>query len=152
MLIILVVFVGASLVAISQLSTSTASSTGSTKKPPTSSTTLHSTKTTSPQHVVPKAQVHVQVANGTTVAGLAGNYTHQLLTLGWDTLPAVNGPQVGATIVYYHPGYQWAATSIAGSLGVAQTSAQALGAGAAVTNVTGSTADDVIVVLGPDLG
>lgn len=152
MLIILVIFVGASFAAITHLASSAAPTGGSSSHPTTTTTTPHSTTTTTPQHVVPKAQVHVQVANGTTVAGLAGNYTHQLLTLGWDTLPALNGPQVGATIIYYHPGYQWAAVSIAGSIGVASTAAQALAPAAAVPSVTGSTGDNVIVVLGPDLG
>ncbi len=152
MLVILVIFVGASLAAISHLSASPAASGGATTHPTTTTTHPASTTTTSPQHVVPKAQVHVQVANGTTVAGLAGNFTHQLLTLGWDTLPALNGPRVGATVVYYHPGYQWAAVSIAGAIGVAASAAQPLATAAAVPSVTGSTGDNVIVVLGPDLG
>jgi hypothetical protein len=108
-----------------------------------------STSTTQPHSKVgPKSQVRVQVANGTSTPGLARTYTQRLLTLGWDTLPQLNSNKVTLTIVYYNPGYKWAAQQIAsdihaGTHAVQLYNAQSLG-------FTVHT-DDVILILGPDL-
>jgi hypothetical protein len=96
---------------------------------------------------VTKAQVRVQVANGTNVAGLARTYTQSLMTQGWDTLPEMNGPSVTKTVVYYNPGFKWAAVEIATSINVSQSSVTALGG---LSPVAGASGDDVIVILGPD--
>ena len=66
----------------------------------------HSTTTTTPT----RSRVRVQVANGTLTTGLAGSYTQMLITLGWDALPQVNAnSRANKTIVYFNPGYRWAA-------------------------------------------
>lgn len=104
----------------------------------------HPTPTTVPP---PKSQVRVQVANGTSVSGLAREYTQQLLTIGWDTLPQLNGPRVSATEVLFNPGYQWAARLIAHEIKVPLSSVRALGG---QTPVSGAASDDVVVILGPN--
>ena len=98
--------------------------------------------------VTTKAKVSVQVANGTNTVGLARTYTQQLLTLGWDTLPEMNGPKVASTIIYYNPGYANAASEIASEINASSSSVQPLNG---QQPVAGSSTDDVIVILGPDL-
>ena len=100
------------------------------------------------QTTVPVSQVRVQVANGTATAGIARTYTQQLMTLGWNTLPELNGPKVNATIIYYNPGFLWAAQSIATALKVSATDTQPLNG---QQPVAGASSDDVIVIIGPDL-
>ena len=111
--------------------------------PPGSTTT---TKTHST--VVPKSRVRVQVANGTSSPRLAGRYTQQLLTLGWDTLPALNASKVTATIVYYNSQFRWAALLVASEIHVTTHAVHPLNGLHPVSN---TATDDVIVVLGPDL-
>ena len=118
---------------------------------PASTTTVPGsvTTTTHPRStVVPKSRVRVQVANGTQTPNLARTYTQKLLTLGWDTLPQLNGPRVNATVIYFNPGYKWAALAIATEVHLTAKSVQPLGG---QNPVTGSHTDDVIVILGPDL-
>ena len=142
-LIIVVLFVGATFLMLRYTSPSVASpSTTSTTPSSTSSTVPHTTTT-----VVAKSKVRVQVANGTLTTGLARKYTQQLLTLGWDALPEVNGPRVLATVVYYNPGYRWAAVQIASQIHLKPTSVQSLNG---QTPVIGAANDDVVLVLGPD--
>jgi hypothetical protein len=96
---------------------------------------------------VPKSKVRVQVANGTTISGLARANTQQLMTFGWDTLPEVNGPKVSKTTIYFNPGYQWAARQIAVELKLSPSVVQPLNG---LRPVAGASSDDVIVILGPD--
>lgn len=109
------------------------------------------TTTTAPRAsgAVVKSQVRVQVANGTLVTGLAGTYTHQLLTQGWDVLPAANalGPRPAATEIFYNPGFKQAAKLIASSIQISPSAVVALGG---QNPVAGAHADDVIIILGPD--
>jgi hypothetical protein len=95
-----------------------------------------------------KAQVRVQVANGTLTTGLARSYTQQLLTLGWDALPETNGPRVNATVIYFNPGFKWAADQVASEIHLKSSAVQPLNG---QTPVSGAASDDVIVVLGPDV-
>ena len=95
---------------------------------------------------LPRAQVIVQVANGTSIRGLARTYTQQLQIQGWNTLAEINGPHLGNTVVYYNPGFLADAQAIASELHVSDV--QPLG-GTAV--VPGAVQDDVVVILGPDL-
>lgn len=98
---------------------------------------------------VVKSRVRVQVANGTLVTGLAGTYTHQLLTQGWDVLPAANalGARPAATEIFYNPGFKEAATMIASSIQISHSAVAALGG---LNPVAGAHNDDVIIILGPD--
>ena len=124
-------------------SPSSASNTTSTSPLSLGTTTTHVLS-----HVVPKSKVRVQAANGTSTSGLARTYTQRLLTLGWDTLPQLNGNKVASTIVYYNPGFKWAAQQIASEIHASPQSVQAYN-GQSV-GFTVST-DDVVVILGPDL-
>lgn len=142
-LIILVLFVAATFLMLrSSGPKNPSAATSSTVTTPSSSTS----STTAA--VVPKSQVRVQVANGTSVTGLARTYTQQLMTLGWDALPETNANKVTSTIVYYNPGYKWAAQSIAASIKVGGSAVQPLNG---LSPVAGSSGDDVIVILGPDV-
>jgi hypothetical protein len=147
MLIILILFVGTTFVALRSHSPSHPST--PTKLPTSSTTTTTTTKSTI--STVAKSQVSVQVANGTTTTGLAETYTQTLQRLTWNTLPRLNGPTETATVIYYHPGFLWAAQEIASEIGVPATAAKPLAAGATVPGVAGATGDDVVVILGPDV-
>ncbi len=102
---------------------------------------------TTPSTQPPKNKVSVQVANGTSVQGLAGTVTHNLMTYGWNMLTPTNAPRVAATVIYYNPGYIWAASEIATTLNVSTSAVQALHS---LQPVAGASGDDVIVILGPD--
>ncbi len=139
-LTIIVLFVAATFLMLRSASPST---------PTTTTLPAGSTTTTKPQSkVIPKSQVRVQVANGTSTSKLAGRYTQQLLTLGWDTLPALNAARVIGTIIYYNPQFRWAALEIASEVHVSAHAVQPLNGLHPVSN---AASDDVIVVLGPDL-
>lgn len=141
--IILILFVGATFVAL-RAHSPTHKVTSITQ--PSKSSTTSTIKTTATTEV--KSQVSVQVANGTTVTGLAGTYTTKLQLLGWNTLPRINGPAQTATVIYYHPGFLWAAQDIASEISVPATAARPFGATAPVPGASG---DDVVVILGPDV-
>jgi hypothetical protein len=100
---------------------------------------------------VPKGQVKVQVANGTSVAHLATNITDQLLRKGWDALAPVNGQSTPATVIYYQPGLLWAAHEIAGEIGVSASSPRPWSTGsAAIAHSHLAAGTQVFVLLGPD--
>lgn len=145
-IVILVLFVGA---AFFTLRSSNPSVPGSTSTTSTTTAGTHSTTTTVKQKVESKSKVSVQVANGTNTSGLARIWTTSLLTDGWDTLSAVNGPHVKATIIFYAAGYEWAAKEISTELKVPATSLQTLDH---KNPVPLSSGDDIVVVLGPNVG
>ncbi len=98
---------------------------------------------------VARSSVKVQVANGSTTAGVATTITQQLQTLGWDTLPPVNASStVPASVVYYAANRKPQALEIASELKLAATAVQPLTTSVPVANASG---DDVVVVVGPDL-
>ncbi len=116
-------------------------------------TTLPSVTTTTlgghTQTTVPRGQVKVQVANGTSMSGLARTITSQLQVKAWGVLQQIQSPQsVSATVIYYRLGFQWAARKIASELNVSQAAVQQL---KKFTGVPGYNIDDVIVILGPDI-
>jgi len=143
MITLVVVFVVGAFVMLRSSSSNTAPSMNATT--PTMATTG---SVSSSAAVVTKAKVSVQVSNGTSVAGLARTYTQQLMTLGWDTLPEMNGPKVTATLVYYNPGFRSAAMDIAKTLNVPATAVTPLNG---QQPVAGASSDDIVVVLGPDV-
>lgn len=104
-----------------------------------------STTTIAPSSL-PRSQVQVQVANGTNVNGLARSYSQTLMTQGWNILPSTNGPRVAQTIIYFTPGYESQANTIAQYLGRGQVTP--LGT---ATPVPGAAHDSIVIVLGPDL-
>ena len=139
--IIVVLFVAAAFLMLRYVSPTSTS--GTTTLPPSqTTTTIH-------HHTVAKSSVRVQVANGTKVPNLARGYSQELLTQGWNTLPGVNGPKEKSTIVYFNPGYKWAAIQIANKIHVGRHAIQALNG---LRPVPGASSDDVIVILGNNSG
>ncbi|HVB52228.1 MAG TPA: LytR C-terminal domain-containing protein [Acidimicrobiales bacterium] len=140
-LIIVVLFVGATFLMVR----ATSPSTGAT----TTNSTLASgsTTTTSPHAPLAKSKVRVQVANSTLTAGLAAHYTQILTTQDWDVLPAGNATAIPATIVYFNPGFRNDALEIASTIKVSASSVKPLNG---AVPIAGSPTDDVIVVLGPN--
>jgi hypothetical protein len=136
-LIIVVLFVAAAFLMLRYVNPAATSST-TTLSPSETTTTLH-------HHTVAKSTVRVQVANGTKVPNLARGYSQELLTQGWNTLPGVNGPTEKSTIVYFNPGFKWAAIQIAHKIHVGLHAVQALNG---QRPVPGASSDDVIVILG----
>jgi hypothetical protein len=137
-LIIVVLFVAAAFLMLRYVSPASPTSSVTTLPPSETTTTIH-------HHTVAKSTVRVQVANGTDVANLARGYSQELLTQGWNTLPGINGPHETKTIVYFNPGFKWAAIQIANKIHVGLHSIQALNG---QRPVPGASADDVIVILG----
>lgn len=91
----------------------------------------------------------MQVANSTTITGLAAHFTQKLMTQDWDTLPPVNGTHVSETTIYYNPNFHAAALEVAATVGVASSAVHPLGG---LRPVPGASNDDVIVDLGPNSG
>jgi hypothetical protein len=144
-LTLLVVFVAGAFLVLHSPSPGASGPSASSTTTTTTAPGHHSTTTTTP----PRSRVRVQVANGTLTTGLAGSYTQMLITQGWDALPQVNASsRVTKTIIYFNPGFQWAAQQIARQIKVAASAVTALNG---QTPVPGASGDDVIVVLGPDV-
>jgi hypothetical protein len=55
---------------------------------------------------------------------------------------------VSATVIYYNPGFLWAAQEVANEIKVSTSAIQPLNG---LNPVSGSSGDDVIVILGPDI-
>lgn len=110
-----------------------------------STSVVHPTTTTTTTSTVPKSEVIVQVANGTTKSGIAKMYSNQLVTDGWSPLVPIDGTTSSGTIVYYKPGFEWAAKSINKSLNVTGSVVKALGH---ATPCSHAQHDDVVVLLG----
>jgi hypothetical protein len=115
-----------------------ATTTTPTSAPTTSTTTV----------ATPPSQVTVLSANGSTVAQAATTLATQLHAAGWNTLPPVNATSnVATTTVYYAPGFQSSADTIAGLLRLTASSVQPITTSVPVSSVAGA---DVVAVLGPD--
>lgn len=153
--LLLIVFIVATAVLVGQLHPGTATTTAGSAATTTPATTPGTATTTAPGPstttgaTTPPSHVTVLVANGSTVSGEATRISTQLHTAGWDTLPPVNtATNVSSSTVYYAPGFQASATSIASSLGVPAARVQPLSASVPVSSVAGA---DVVVVIGPDV-
>jgi hypothetical protein len=138
-LIIVVLFVGATFLMVRAISTSSAA-TGTT------TTTIAGTTPTTTGVAVVKSRVRVQVANGTDIANLAEHFTQILMTQDWDTLSPENGPHVSATTIYFTTGFQKAALEVAQAIKVSPSAVHVLHG----NPVAGASTDDVIVILGPN--
>jgi hypothetical protein len=137
-LIIVVLFIVAAFLMLRYVSPASTAPSVTTLPPSETTTTIH--------HTVAKSTVRVQVANGTTVPNLARGYSQELLTQGWNTLPGVNASAPAkSTIVFFNPGFKWAAIQIAHKIHVSVHSIRSLN-GQRV--VPGASSDDVIVILG----
>ncbi|HUY22883.1 MAG TPA: LytR C-terminal domain-containing protein [Acidimicrobiales bacterium] len=130
--------------------TSPAGGTTTTAAGATTTTTARTTTTTAAPTVLPGASaIHVLVANGTSISGLAGGVGTYLRTRGFGTLAAANATtRVSATQVYAAAGEQRAATTVVGALGLSAGVVQPSSAVAPVASTAGAT---VVVIAGPDL-
>jgi hypothetical protein len=116
----------------------------------TTTTTAAAPATTAVPTVVPGASaIHVTVANGTSITGLAGGVAAYLRSRGFGTISAVNATtKVSATQVYAAAGQQGAATTVVNALGLTSGAIQPTSAVAPVATTSGATA---VVIAGPDL-
>jgi hypothetical protein len=109
---------------------------------PNSTTTHH---TTPPKPVV-KSKVRVQIANGTSVSGLAHSWSDPLALIGWDMLPPVDATTHPArTIIYFAVGEQRAGDVLANDLHVSHKYVTPI---KARIGVAGALNDDLVVVIG----
>lgn len=111
-----------------------------------------STTSTTQHHQLPpvhKNRVTVQVANGTSITGLANSWTQPLLTEGWAALPAASttGFHPTHTWIFFKAGQQQAAKLLAAELHVRHTYVTLL-THQAIAAVQGAASDDVVVVIG----
>ncbi len=140
-LVIVVLFIGGAVVMLRSPGSSTPGA-------PTTTTTATGSPTTTTTGVVNRAKVTVQVANGTTVTGLAGSYTQKLQLLNWATLPPGNSTtRAGQTIIYFNPGYVRAAREIAAEIKMPASIVRPRGGANPIAN---AAHDDIILVLGPN--
>ena len=138
-LIIVVLFVAAAFLMLRYVSPAAPASSVTTLPPSETTTTLH-------HKTVAKSTVRVQVANGTKVSNLARGTSQELLTQGWNMLPGVNSlAPAKKTVVYFNPGFKWAAIQIAHKIHVGLHAIQASNG---QRPVAGASSDDVIVILG----
>ena len=108
--------------------------------------------TDTPSILHPPAEVRVLVANGTTVAGAAGQTSNQLQSdRGYNGLTPTNttaGVSIDASSIYYAPGYELDARQIAQILNAAPEAVAPMPADPPVGDLQEA---HVLVVLGPDL-
>jgi hypothetical protein len=98
---------------------------------------------------VPPSKVPVLVTNASGITGAAAALSARIQASGWDMLPPTNATSdVTTSSIYYMPGFQPSAASIASSLSLPATAVVPYTSAAPVTSV--GTAK-VIVVAGPDL-
>lgn len=126
----------------------TAISISGTKAPAHATTTTNATQNTS--STIPPSQVKVQVANSTSVHGLARTVTDSLQLRNWDVLGPINWhPPAPATVIYYQPGYAWAARQIGSQIGVPASAPTPWVPAANQPSVAQGV--QVLVILGPDV-
>ena len=89
------------------------------------------------------------MANGTQTNGLAAHYSTVIGGGGWNMGTPIDASTSEATsAVYYAPGFQQQAASIATAIGLKPSQVLPLTAALPVSGVTGT---DVVVVIGQDL-
>ena len=131
-----------------QGTTTTAPSHPSSTPAPTPTTT-----STAPR---PPSSVKVLVANGTVAGGgagvsqhLAGTVTQTLHAKGYNTLAPVDATQkVTASIVYFQPGYEKEAATLAASMALPVSAVQPMPAQPPVASLNGA---NILVVASTDL-
>jgi len=152
--ILLGLFVLATVLLLGQIHPSTTSATGGAPKAATSSTTTTTsphtpTTTTTTAPKVKPSNVPVLVANASGVTGAAAAFTSQLQVAGWNVQAPINATaDVSTSAVYYVAGQKEAAEEIAESLHIPASAVLPYTTAAPVTSM--GTAE-VLVVIAPDL-
>jgi len=127
-----------------------------TTAPSHPSTTTATTPTTTSATPRPPSSVKVLVANGTVAGGgagvsqhLAGTVTQTLHAKGYNTLAPVDATQkVTASIVYFQPGYEKEAATLAASMALPVSAVQPMPAQPPVASLNGA---NILVVASTDL-
>ncbi len=122
---------------------------GSTTEETTTTTVVTPVPTTLPAR--PPAEVKVLSANGTKVNGAAGKTRDALKALGYNVLSPIEAKRpVEASVVFFTPGFDREAQTVAQALKLQPTSVQPLPAADAlpVSDLRGA---NVVAVVGPDL-
>jgi len=121
----------------------------STPTTPTTTAPASTTTTTQATIVPGAASIHVLVANGTSITGLAAGTSTYLRSRGFATVTPTNATtKVTVTQVYTVSGPVRSATSVVSALGLSSASIEAASAIAPVPSTAGAT---VVVIAGPDL-
>ena len=158
--IVLILFVAATVLVLSDIHpsasktppasaavTTTTTKSSTTTKPSHSSKTAHPPPTTTT--TVPPSKVPVLVANGSGITGAAAALSARIQASGWDMLPPTNATSdVTTSSIYYKPGFQPSAASIASSLSLP---AKAVAPYTSAVPVASVGTAEVVVVAGPDL-
>ncbi|MHB8295168.1 MAG: LytR C-terminal domain-containing protein [Acidimicrobiales bacterium] len=98
---------------------------------------------------IPPSRVKVLVANGTSVAGAAGRVSTSLHQAGFATLSPTNtSSSVQASAVYFMPGYDVEAATLAKVIGLGPSTVAPLPSPLPVSTTQGA---DVVVTVGPGL-
>jgi hypothetical protein len=124
-----------------------------TSAPSPGSTTGTSARSTTPTSATAQLRapqdIKVLVANGTTVAGLAGKISNQIHAKGYNTLASTNSTQKPAsTMVYFQPSYSADAAALAAALKLPPSAVLAMPSPPPVSVLNGA---NILVVVGPDL-
>jgi len=141
-----IAFVVVAAIALSTLTSSDGSKAQGSGASTTSTTAAARHKKHAP---VDRSEVQVQVANGTSTAGVATTVTSTLQQRGWSTLPPVNATSTAAsTSIYYAGGRRAAGLQLAKDLSLPASVVQPL---TTSVPVPGANGDDLVLVVGPDL-
>ena len=151
LLLVAVVLSIAVLQSVDDADTSAATKPAEKEETTQSTVKIRATTTTTSVTQITRApkDVTVVVLNGTDADGIAGKYTTQLQALNFTMEKAADSASnVNDTVVYYKPGYQNEARSIATAMKLESTAVQAI--------PTDSPAPDaskaqIVVVVGADL-
>ena len=151
--ILLGLFVLATVLLLGEIHPSPTSATSAPKAGTSSTTTTttnpHSSSTTTTVPKVKPTNVPVLVANASGVTGAAAAFTSQLQVAGWNVQAPINATaDVSTSAVYYVAGQKEAAEEIAASLHIPSSAVLPYTTAAPVTTM--GTAE-VLVVIAPDL-
>jgi LytR cell envelope-related transcriptional attenuator len=134
--------------------TTTAASTTSVAAPASTSTiaatTTATATTTTSAGPLPRNQVRLVLANGDGRFRLASATADRIAPLGYITDLGDAVEPVGATVVYYRPGFDDEAAIVATDIGVPNALIAPLPPNAAQAVTDSDDRGDVIVLLGPD--
>jgi hypothetical protein len=113
-------------------------------------TTVLPTTSTTVLGPLPRNQVRLVLANGDGRFRLASTTADRIRPLGYPMVLGDSLALVDATVIYYRPGFDDEAASVADDVGVPDAIILAFPSGAAQPVTDSDASGDVIVVLGPD--
>jgi len=148
-LIVLAVFVVATVLLLGAIHPSASGSSVGPSTVATPSTTTTTTRPVPTTTTVPAKQVPVMVANATSVPGAAAVVSAKLEPAGWDLLPPVDATaQLPTSSIYYLAGFEPEAKSIAATLGLPDSVVAPYTTSAPIGSIG---AAQILVMVGPAL-